>query len=329
MATKLRVATVQEHFCSPLWQLAESDWGRANIELVFNNSGSGQMISNLSNDGDGRKIDAAVALTEALIAGIAKGRRDYKLVGSYVRSSLNWAVITGTDPKATKYQNIDDLKGETIGISRIGSGSQTMAYYMAMQQGWGADIKFKVNDTFENLRKGVNQEPGLETAAFMWEWVTTLPYVHSGQVRYIGNVPTPWPSWSIAASTSILVPGSEDQQLLDTFLSKLQESIATFLHPDSISQQKPQQFVQQRFEYKPEDVETWFNSVRYVRDPRPDSKNDTAVALVPTGQQTCTETVSRETITTTLSILAKAGAIQTPHGGFDLADFAREQSLVD
>ena len=51
------------------------------------------MLSSLDASGsDGQKIDVAVALTEALIAGIAKGRTHFALVGSYVRSSLNWFV---------------------------------------------------------------------------------------------------------------------------------------------------------------------------------------------------------------------------------------------
>jgi hypothetical protein len=45
-----------------------------------------------------------------------------------------------------------------------------------------APSPFPVNDTFENLRKGVNQVEGLETSAFMWEWFTTKPYVDSGEV---------------------------------------------------------------------------------------------------------------------------------------------------
>lgn len=118
------------------------------------------MLTSLdSNQPKGQIIDVAVALTESLIAAKAKenGRKDYKLVGSYVRSSLNWsvaqkerrvgirlrmrnavqdtksslsvsvfflmvsrAVITGTSEKAEKYQSIDDLKDSKIGISRIG-----------------------------------------------------------------------------------------------------------------------------------------------------------------------------------------------------------------
>lgn len=41
--------------------------------------------------------------------------------------------MTGKD---SKYTSIQDLRGTTIGISRPGSGSQTMAGVMAMQQEW-------------------------------------------------------------------------------------------------------------------------------------------------------------------------------------------------
>jgi len=51
------------------------------------------------------------------------------------------AVITGIE---SKYQNIAELEGTHIGISRVGSGSQTMAYVMAQQQGWATDaLRFK------------------------------------------------------------------------------------------------------------------------------------------------------------------------------------------
>jgi ABC-type nitrate/sulfonate/bicarbonate transport system substrate-binding protein len=98
------------------------------------------------------------ALTDALIAGIANGSKAYKLVGSYVSTPLNWslpvsatamylahpddrAVITGAK---SKYQSLAELEGTPIGISRVGSGSQTMAYVMARQQGWATDtLRFK------------------------------------------------------------------------------------------------------------------------------------------------------------------------------------------
>ena len=105
------------------------------------------MISRFNNG----EIDIAIALTDPLLAGIAKGTASYKLVGSYVTTPLIWAVITGSN---TRYSSIDDLRDTTLGISRQGrsanvlnssciifcqslvrSGSQTMATVMALQKG--------------------------------------------------------------------------------------------------------------------------------------------------------------------------------------------------
>ncbi|KAA1079233.1 hypothetical protein PGT21_004697 [Puccinia graminis f. sp. tritici] len=187
---KLLVGYVPEHFSAPLLQLLEHDKELAEwVELVPNPSGTGQMISALKE----RSIHLAVALTESLIAGIILGKGDYKLIGTYVTSPLNWAVITGAN---TKYKSIADLKGQKMGISRPGSGSQVMASVMALQQGWAnspdSALEFVVKDSFKNLRDSVNDG---STAAFMWEWFTTKPYQDSGEVKFIGSQPTPWESW--------------------------------------------------------------------------------------------------------------------------------------
>jgi ABC-type nitrate/sulfonate/bicarbonate transport system substrate-binding protein len=75
--------------------------------------GTGQVIARFNNN----EIDIAIALTDPLLAGIAKGSTSYRLVGSYVTSPLRWAVITGKD---SNYISIDDLRGTTLGISRQG-----------------------------------------------------------------------------------------------------------------------------------------------------------------------------------------------------------------
>lgn len=115
-----------EHFSSPLLQLAAQD---PSIELVSCPSGTGQLISAIKAD----EVDVVIALTEALITGIVKRTAEFKIVGTYVTSPLNWAVIVGKD---TKYQTLADLRGEKIGISRVGSGSQVMASYMGLREGW-------------------------------------------------------------------------------------------------------------------------------------------------------------------------------------------------
>jgi hypothetical protein len=91
MSTRLRVGYVPEHFSVPLLELAKTEWGQDHLELVPQPSGTGQMLTSFNaSEPAARKIDVAVALTEALIAGIAKGRTDYELTGTYVKSSLNW-----------------------------------------------------------------------------------------------------------------------------------------------------------------------------------------------------------------------------------------------
>lgn len=120
------------------------------------------------------------ALTDSLISGIANGSKAYKLVGSYVLTPLNWAVVAGKD---TRFKTIRDLEGTTLGISRPGSGSQTMAYVMALQQGWATDqLKFKVNNNIRGLIDSVNDG---SSSAFMWEWFTTKPFVDGQEVRFV------------------------------------------------------------------------------------------------------------------------------------------------
>ncbi|KAF9267884.1 periplasmic binding protein-like II [Marasmius fiardii PR-910] len=279
----LRVGYVREHFSSPLLQFADDDQGKT-FSLVECPSGTGQLISRLTND----EIDVAIALTDPLISGIANGSKAYKLVGSYVSTPLKWAVITG---KATQYNDISDLKDTTIGISRIGSGSQTMAYVMALQQGWRPqDIKFRVNNDVRGLITSVNEGT---TSAFMWEWFTTKPFLDAGEVKFIGSVPTPWPSWLIAAQPKV------SSDALKTFLSTLSTYVRSFDSAESRSS-KNVEFIKAKFGYPKEDILDWQNTVGYPDD--------------------CLA-ISKRVISETLRVLAEAGVVETPTGGFDVGNF--------
>ncbi|GAA5940137.1 hypothetical protein JCM3775_007274 [Rhodotorula graminis] len=288
---KLRIAYVPEHFASPLLQLAAKDMS---IELVPCPSGTGQIMSAIK----AGEVDLAIALTESLIAGIAKKTADFKLVGTYVTSPLNWAVIVGTD---TKYQTLDDLRGEKIGISRIGSGSQVMASFMALREGWTdkegnvEPVQFEVLDTFKNLRDGVNDG---RAAAFMWEHFTTKPYL--SEVRFIGSVPTPWHSWVLVAPPSTTSPTSPLLPVLQSFLSNLTTSIQAFNAPEA-RKTSSKEFIEGHFGYPTEDVEAWLAQVDY-----------------PHGDVV---EVSKDMVEKTLSTLEKAGVLTAPASGWNLDDF--------
>ncbi|KAJ3760030.1 periplasmic binding protein-like II [Lentinula raphanica] len=279
----LRIGYVREHFSSPLLQFAEADEGRT-ITLVECPSGTGQLISRLTKD----EIDVAIALTDPLISGIANGSKAYKLIGSYVTTPLNWAVVTG---KNSKYNKISDLEDTTIGISRLGSGSQTMAYVMGFQQGWSPEtMKFQVNNDIRGLINSVNDG---STSAFMWEWFTTKPWLDSGEVRFIGSVPTPWPSWLVAAQSST------NPESLTQFLTALSSHVNAF---DSVQSRETKniEFIRSKFGYKEQDIEAWMNTVGYPQD-----------CLV----------ISKDVVMTTLKTLEKAGVVKSPEGGFAVDDF--------
>ncbi|EAU85358.2 hypothetical protein CC1G_07052 [Coprinopsis cinerea okayama7 len=284
----LRVGYVREHFSSPLLQLAKEDNGTT-FTLVECPSGTGQLISRLTND----EIDIAIALTDALITGIAKGSKAYKLVGSYVATPLNWAVITGTK---AEYNGIPDLKGTTLGISRYGSGSQIMAYVMALQQGWPTDdLKFQVNNDIHGLIDSVNEG---STSAFMWEWFTTKPFVDAGKARFIGSVPTPWPSWLIAAH-----PDRASPEATSSFLQRLDKFVHEFDSEERRANDNVE-FIKEQFGYPEEDIKAWLKTVRYPSN----------ILEIPTN-----------VLTDTLSYLEKASVVTPPEGGFDVRDFVSEK----
>lgn len=278
---------MREHFSSPLLQYAEQDKDQT-FTLVECPSGTGQLISRLSND----EIDIAIALTDPLISGIAKGSTQYKLVGSYVTTPLNWAVIAGKD---APYKEIQDLKGTPIGISRHGSGSEVMAYVMGLQYGWNTDeLKFKVNNDIRGLIDSVNDG---STSAFMWEWFTTKPYSDAGEVRFIGSVPTPWPSWLIAAHPD---PKRAPPEAVSKFLATLTTYVRAFDSPEKRASENVS-FIKDKFGYPEEDITAWMKTVGYPAD----------CAVIP-----------KHVLTDTLDVLVKAGVIVLPAAGeFDLNNF--------
>ncbi|GJJ08687.1 hypothetical protein Clacol_002906 [Clathrus columnatus] len=293
----LRVGYVREHFASPLLQFADDD-KETTFVLVEHPGGTGSLIAALEKD----EIDLAIALTDPLIAGISRGSNAYKLIGTYVTTPLNWAVITGKD---SSFHSISSLMNTTIGISRPGSGSQTMAAVMALQHQWfpqdvtdvAGSLDFKVNNDIHGLIASVNDG---STSAFMWEWFTTKPWIDRGEARFIGSVPTPWPSWLIAAHPS---PDRAPPNSVDSFLKTLSHYVREFDSPERRSQDNIN-FIKERFQYPEEDIKAWLSTVGYPSD--------------------C-GSISRDVIMKTLSVLEKAGVVKRPETGYDVNDFVNAQ----
>jgi hypothetical protein len=290
----LRVGYVHEHSSSPILQFAEGDKG-ATFTLTSCPGGTGQMIAALRNN----EIDVAIALTDALIAGITRGE-EYRLVGSFVETPLNWAVVTGKD---SPYKSISDLKDVTIGISRVGSGSQVMASVMAMQQGWKdekGDVKnpnFQVNKDIDGLIESVNDGT---SGAFLWEWFTTKPFADEGKVRFIGSVLTPWSAWSIAAHTS---PERADPDKVRAFVATLGEYVRAF-DSDTSREKDNVDYIKKIFGYPEVDIRAWMDTVKYIGD--------------------CSK-IEGKLIQHTLHILELANVVERPKEGFKIEKFTNEE----
>lgn len=195
-------------------------------------------------------MDLIVALTEGLVADIAKGS-DLRLLGTYVESPLCWAISAGAN---SSIQTLEDLKGKKWGISRLTSGSHLMVFVLANQRGWNpeTDLSFEVKGDFQNLRNSVNDG---STAAFMWETFTTKPFHDSGEIRRIGDIMTPWPCFMIAATKATI---DAKAQAIQATLAAVREACKIF-HSEEDTMPG---IVAERYGLKLEDARKWYAGVK-------------------------------------------------------------------
>jgi uncharacterized protein len=271
--SKLALTADIEHFSTPL-QFAQKHYGLG-AELIPYPSGTGHMIQSLQS----AEIDVGIGLTEAWVAGIAKsqGKPAYKIVGSYVRSPLCWAISTGMQRDISR---VEQLRGGKIGVSRIGSGSYVMPFVLADQLGWLSEnsgespFEFVPLQTFEKLRAGVNDET---VDAFMWEHFTSKRYYDSKEIKRIGEIYTPWASWKIVA-----------RQADDKGLRNLFESINKGIKHFRENQNEAVEYISSNLDYSENDAREWLETVEFVDD---------------------TSEVGVDDIKQTIDILGKAGVV--------------------
>ncbi len=249
---KVRIGGVPEHFNYPIHMVKALGLDQkhgVDLEFLEQACGTGQMIANLK---DG-KVELIIALTEGIVADIAKGGSDVRILGTYVGSPLCWA-ISGAGEAGVGPDEVVGMKGKTFGISRYGSGSHLMAYVLAIERGWDPqkDVSFKVVGNFQKLRDSVNAD---ETQAFMWETYTTKPFHDSGELSRLGDISTPWPCFMVAGLKSTV-----DLRLASIrgALSSIHEA-ATIFH--ELSSTMPAE-IAQRYSLEPADAEAWYNGVR-------------------------------------------------------------------
>lgn len=254
----LKVAYIPEHFATPLFFAEKNGFYKEKniaVEFVPVPEGTGRLVKLLENN----EVDIAVGLTEGFVADVAKGNESYKIIGSYVESPLCWAISTGYDRQ--DINELLDIKGKKLAVSRIGSGSYVMSFVLGRHLKLGAPFfsDYPVCSNFKNLRDSVNhktQDSHLFSDAFMWEHFTSKKYFDNKEIKKIGEIYTPWPSWVITVHSTLL---NEQREKVGAFLETVAKGIDYFnSHCDEAIS-----LISSNFDYSSEDATEWIKTVRF------------------------------------------------------------------
>jgi sulfonate transport system substrate-binding protein len=245
---KIRCGGVPEHFNYP-WHVAmeQGYFKEEGIELewIDYKGGTGEMCQNLAAD----TLDVATLLTEGAIAAIAQGNPSI-IDRVYVASPLIWGIHTGAQ---STHINPDVTGPIRYAVSRMGSGSHLMALVDRKQRGLSLnDASWELIQNLDGARTSLQKN---ESDYFLWEKNMTAPYVYNGELRKIGECPTPWPSVVIAISNSALSRIGN----FDGMYRALEKAIH-FIQQTS----NPAETIASVYKLKIEDAVDWFSRIEWA-----------------------------------------------------------------
>ena len=266
--TTIKIAGVPEHFNLP-WHLfiekGEFIANEINLQWTDVPEGTGKLCQMLRNG----ETDIAVILTEGIIKDLIAGNPS-KIVQIYVESPLIWGIHVAAN---SNYQTISDLENTKVAISRLGSGSQLMAFVNANNQGWNSDsLQFEIINTIEGAVEALTNGTA---DYFMWERFMTKPLVDKGIFRRIGDCPTPWPCFVIAVRDEIL---AKNPKIISKILEIINTKTAAFKEISNIDS-----ILAHKYHQKIEDIQEWLTltnwSQKQITEEQLDSIQNQLVAL--------------------------------------------------
>ena len=241
---QIKIAGVPEHFNLP-WHLAieNNEFESQNIDLEWTDvpEGTGKMCQMLRNG----ETDIAVILSEGIVKDILGGNPS-KIVQVYVDSPLIWGIHVGTQ---SKFKTLADLENTKAAISRLGSGSQLMAYVNANNQNWKTDnLQFEIVNTIDGAVVALTEGTA---DYFMWERFMTKPLVDKGIFRRIADCPTPWPCFVIAVRNEVLENNPDIIKQILSIINKKTISFKSIANIDAVLVAK--------YHQKREDIQEWLS----------------------------------------------------------------------
>jgi len=243
--TTIKIGGVPEHF-NLAWYLTlkNGEYKKEGINLRWQDyhEGTGAMCKALRNN----DIDLAVILTEGIIKDIAEGNPS-KIIQTFVQSPLIWGIHVAQD---SNYKTIKDIRGQKAAISRFGSGSHLMAFINAENNQWNLDkdLNFEIVNNLNGAVKGLTSG---QADYFLWEKFTTKPLVDNHIFRRIGNIPTPWPCFVIAATNKVL---KDNLNEVKGILRIINNTTIEFKRIPSIDRT-----ISNRYNQQLEDVQEWLS----------------------------------------------------------------------
>lgn len=247
----IKIAGVPEHFNLP-WHLSieNKEFESQNIDLQWTDvpEGTGKMCQMLR-DGE---TDIAVILTEGIVKDIVAGNPT-KIVQIYVHSPLIWGIHVAAK---SNYNTLKDIKNTKVAISRLGSGSQLMAYVNANNQGWETHkLKFEIVNTIDGAVEALTNGTA---DYFMWERFMTKPLVDKGIFRKIADCPTPWPCFVIAVRDEILEKEPETIRKILDIINKKTIAFKSIPDIDSVLANK--------YHQKTADIQEWLSLTEWSQE---------------------------------------------------------------
>ena len=249
--TSLKIVGVPEHFNLP-WHLCleNGEFEKENIDLQWTDvpEGTGKMCQMLR-DGS---TDIAVILTEGIIKDIIGGNPS-KIVQIYVESPLIWGIHVAAQ---SNHQSLTDIENTKAAISRLGSGSQLMAYVNAKNQGWNTnELQFEIVNTIDGAVTALTNGTA---DYFMWEHFMTKPLVDKGVFRRLGDCPTPWPCFVIAVREEVL---AKQPEIITKLLEIINTKTRIFKAIPDIDKQLAKTYNQ-----KIEDIKEWLRLTEWSQE---------------------------------------------------------------
>lgn len=246
----LRVTGVPEHFNFPWKNVIQNQPFLENdieLEWIDESRGSGQMNLALRNE----ETEVALVLTESFLKDFEAGNPS-KMIGYHVISPLIWGIHVGVE---SKINELADISSPLFYISRPGSGSNLMGLALAERENWNPEtLQFEVVSNLPGALEAYKSNPD---GLFLWEKFTTKPWVDSKQMKRIGEIPSPWPCFSIIASDKALKEfGQEIYQLRDLVYEeayRLEKSKSETIRAISIA-----------YELQEKDVKSWISQTKWA-----------------------------------------------------------------